>query len=44
MSVLYWEWDEVRASSQLVEEYLASRLGVLADRWVVGEGEGVGVG
>jgi hypothetical protein len=31
VSVPYWEWDEVGASSQRAEEYLASRLGGLGD-------------
>ena len=37
VSVPYWEWDEVDASSQRAEEYLASRLGGLAD-WRRGPG------
>ena len=32
VSVPYWEWDEVDASSQRAEEYLTSRLDGLADR------------
>ena len=31
VSVPYWQWDEVAASSQRAEEYLASRLGELTD-------------
>ena len=44
VSVPYWEGDEVRASSQRAEKYLASRLGGLADWLTGGEGMDVGVG
>ncbi len=44
VSMPYWEWNEVCALSQLAEEYLASRLGGLADWRTVGKGVGEGVG
>ncbi len=42
VSVPYWEWDEVAASSQRAEEYLASRLKGL--ELLDGQTGGVGVG
>ena len=40
VSVPYWEWDEVAASSQRAEDYLASLLDGLADGRTGGWGVG----